>query len=79
MPLILKIWIVLRWLTNHTLSLIRRHPRFSEWLLLGFMGAFILTPVPLIGHFLGTVALIISIILGISAETRKPNELSYRK
>jgi hypothetical protein len=63
MPLILKIWIVLRWMTNHTLSLIRRHPRFSECLLLGFLGAFLLSLIPLIGHFLAAVAIALAFFL----------------
>ncbi len=79
MPTFLKVWILIRWLIARTLSLIRRHPRFSECFLLGFLGAFLLSVIPWVGHILAAIAIALAIFSGVVSETRTPNKLSYRK
>ncbi len=70
MPFILKVLILIRWLIAKTLGLIRRFPRFSEWLLVGFIAGSILSLIPVLGHFLAAVAVALAFFSGVVSEVR---------
>lgn len=67
---LLRLWTRSRALVESILNFIRRHRHLSEALLLGAIVAFLLSQLPVLGTFLGLVALVTAGSVGLMRELR---------
>ena len=58
-------------LVEKILLFLRRHRQFAECLLLGAIVAFLLTQIPVIGNFLGLLALVTAGAVGLARELKE--------
>lgn len=67
---LLRLWLKSKALVESILNFIRRHQHLTEALLLGAIVAFLLSQIPVLGSFLGLLALVTSGAVGLMREIR---------
>jgi hypothetical protein len=74
---LLRLWRRCKALVEAILNFIRRHRHLSESLLLGAIVAFLLCQIPVLGTFLGLVALVTAGAVGLMRELRSQLEETF--